>query len=247
MAKQDGILKIKGLLGDLIFYEGPQGPLVRHKGRLNRSRIKNDPAYVRTRELNQEFAQASRAGKLLRQSQKALLKNTADSHMHGRMLKVLLQVVKSDLQSARGERQIIRGSLQQLEGFELNRNAHLSHCLKTDYTVSIDRGVGQVKIGLPAFVPGLETAAAPGASHLRLLGACSEIDFAAGKYRSSHKKTPWLALNQEQGARQIEMLLKTNWPAFIFLGLEYSQRVNQLYYPLSGAGERALALVKVVQ
>jgi len=72
MARQKGIIKLKGTVGDLTFYKSIDGYLVREKGGVEASRIASDPAFVRTRENNAEFGNATQAGKLLRDTVRSL-------------------------------------------------------------------------------------------------------------------------------------------------------------------------------
>ena len=55
MAKQIGIIKLKGTIGDISFYKSQDGHLARGKGGVEASRIANDPAFQRTRENGSEF------------------------------------------------------------------------------------------------------------------------------------------------------------------------------------------------
>lgn len=48
MARQKGIIKLKGKIGDLSFYKTQDGHLAREKGGVDASRIANDPAFIRT-------------------------------------------------------------------------------------------------------------------------------------------------------------------------------------------------------
>ena len=66
MAKQEGLIKLKGTVGDLSFYKTKDGHLARMKGGVDAERIKNDPAFERTRENGAEFGRSGKAGKLLR-------------------------------------------------------------------------------------------------------------------------------------------------------------------------------------
>ena len=49
MARQKGIIKLKGKIGDISFYKTQDGHLAREKGGVDASRIANDPAFIRTR------------------------------------------------------------------------------------------------------------------------------------------------------------------------------------------------------
>jgi hypothetical protein len=60
MARQKGIIKLKGTIGDITFNKTQDGHLAREKGGVDASRIKNDPAFQRTRENGSEFGRAFR-------------------------------------------------------------------------------------------------------------------------------------------------------------------------------------------
>ena len=66
MAKQTGIIKLKGTIGGISFYKTSDGDLAREKGGVDKSRIANDPAFQRTRENGAEFGAAGKGGKLVR-------------------------------------------------------------------------------------------------------------------------------------------------------------------------------------
>ena len=55
MARQSSIIKLKGTIGGVTFYKSKDGYLAREKGGVDASRIKNDPAFQRTRENGSEF------------------------------------------------------------------------------------------------------------------------------------------------------------------------------------------------
>ena len=60
MAKQTGIIKLKGIIGDISFYKSADGHLARSKGGVDKNRIANDPAFQRTRENGSEFGRAGK-------------------------------------------------------------------------------------------------------------------------------------------------------------------------------------------
>src|SRR5690606_21973443 len=96
MAKQNGIIKVRGTLGDITFYKSQDGHLVREKGGLDAKRIKNDPAFARTRENGMEFGTAGKGGQLIRKALRLLLLNAKDRRVGSRLLKTLLTIVKTD-------------------------------------------------------------------------------------------------------------------------------------------------------
>ena len=112
MARQKGIIKLKGTIGDITFYKTQDGHLAREKGGIDASRIASDPAFQRTRENGSEFGRAGKAGKILRTALRALLLNSADGRMVSRLTQRMMQVIQADLISVRGLRNVIDGEAE---------------------------------------------------------------------------------------------------------------------------------------
>ena len=104
MAKQTGIIKLKGTIGGISFYKTSDGHLAREKGGVDGNRIANDPAFQRTRENGSEFGRAGKGGKLLRNAIRILLQNAKDKRVTSRLTKDLLAIIKTDTVNERGLR-----------------------------------------------------------------------------------------------------------------------------------------------
>ena len=74
MGQQDGVIKLKGRVGELATFKGRFGYQARTKTGMNGSRIKNDPRFQRTRENAAEFARGGVASRVLRTAFRTLLK-----------------------------------------------------------------------------------------------------------------------------------------------------------------------------
>ena len=139
MARQKGIIKLKGTIGDISFYKTQDGYLAREKGGVDAARIANDPTFQRTRENGAEFGTAGKAGKMLRIAIRSLLKNIADNRLVGRLTQEMVKVVKADTTNPRGQRNVIDGEAELLQGFEFNRNGKLGSTLFAPFVSNIDR------------------------------------------------------------------------------------------------------------
>ena len=133
MARQKGIIKLKGTIGDITFYKTQDGHLAREKGGIDASRIASDPAFQRTRENGSEFGRAGKAGKLLRTAVRILLLNSADGRMVSRLTKAMINVLQADMTSIRGLRNVIDGEVDLLLGFEFNIRGKLGTTLFAPY------------------------------------------------------------------------------------------------------------------
>lgn len=151
MAKQTGIIPLKGTIGNITFYKSGDGYLAREKGGVDAKRIATDPAFQRTRENGAEFGRAGRGSKLLRNAIRQLVQNASDRLMTSRLTRAMMEVIKADATNERGQRNVIDGEAVLLEGFDFNNNGKLSTTLYAPYTSSIDRVTGELSINIPSF------------------------------------------------------------------------------------------------
>ncbi len=177
MAKQTGIIKLKGTIGDISFYKTTDGHLARAKGGIDAQRIKTDPAFQRTRENGSEFGTAGKGGKLLRNAIRILLQNAKDKRVSSRLTTQVLKVVKSDTTHVRGERTIQDGTFGLLANFEFNINGKLASTLFTTYTHAFDRVAGEGTVDIPVFKPNVQIAAPSGTTHFKIVTGVAELDF----------------------------------------------------------------------
>ena len=138
MARQKSIIKLQGTIGGITFYKSIDGYLAKEKGGIEASRIATDPAFVRTRENGAEFGNAAMAGKLLRDTVRALGMNTSDSRVTSRLTKTMAKIKNLDTNSNRGERNVAAGLATAagkllLKGFNFNIKAPLGAVLHTSY------------------------------------------------------------------------------------------------------------------
>lgn len=248
MAQQKGIIKLDGTIGGITFYKSKDGYLAREKGGVSADKIANDPAFQRTRENGAEFGRAGKAGKILRTSLRALLQNASDSRMVSRLTKEMLKVVQADAVNPRGERTVIDGEAELLQGFEFNINGKLGTTLYAPFTAAIDRVSGALTVDIPAFVPIHMLAAPGGSTHYKIISAGVEIDFENETYVVDAQDTaiqPWDATATAAINLANAVPAASTHPLFLVLGVEFYQEVNGQMYPLKNGAFNALALVKV--
>jgi hypothetical protein len=248
MARQKGIIKLKGKIGDLSFYKTKDGYLAREKGGVDKARIQNDPAFQRTRENGAEFGRAGKAGRLLRTSVRPLLLKAADSRITSRMTKEMVKVVKSDTSNARGERTVTGGNIMLLKGIEFNVSGKLNATIYAPFTAAIDRATGEATVSIPAFVPQNTFAAPAGATHMRLISAASKVDFEAETFNLDTQQSGEIEIGpQTEAAVALTASIPSggNQPIFLLFGVEFLQEVNGDMYPLKNGAYNALALVEV--
>jgi hypothetical protein len=249
MARQKGIIKLVGKVGDISFYKSQDGYLAREKGGVEASRIANDPSFQRTRENGAEFGRAGAAAKLLRIAFRASLMKAADNRMSSRLTKEMVKVIQADATSVRGQRNVIDGESELLQGFEFNDKAKLGSTFFAPYETSLDRPRGALKVTLSSFIPAQMIASPPGATHCKLIYGAADVDFENGTYTANtynHDEVD-VNLNSELGGVTMETSVTpgTTNPIFLLFGIEFLQQVNGISYPLNNGSFNALALVRV--
>ena len=248
MARQKGIIKLDGTIGGVTFYKTQDGYLAKEKSGVEADRIKNDPAFERTRENGAEFGSSARSGKLLRDAIRTMMQNASDGRVTSRLTKLMTQIKNLDATSARGERNVATGMITVeakalLKGFNFNDKAILGSILFNPYDVNAGTGV----ITLDDLVPINDISATPGATHITLRGAWANVDFATGDTNVEETN----AVNLPIDATSTNVVLTpasavtgTGNDIFLLM-IEFYQEVNGNQYTLKNGAYNALSIVDV--
>ena len=248
MAKQTGIIKLKGTIGGISFYKTADGHLAREKGGVDKNRIQNDPAFQRTRENGSEFGRAGKGGKVLRNAIRVLLQNAKDKKVVSRLTKTLVAVTKTDVVNERGSRTLQDGNLSLLESFEFNLNGKLGATLFAAYTKAFDRVTGDATLDLAAFSPTIRIAAPAGTTHFKIVMGASELDFVNETSTFESDETailPYSAANTAAIALSATITANSTLPVVQVLGVEFYQEVNGQMYALKNGAYNALSVVTI--
>lgn len=250
MAKQKGILKLKGTMGDVTYYRTADGYMAREKGGIEKSRIMNDPAFKRTRENGQEFGTAGKGGQLIRKSQRILLRQVGDNRVTGRLVQQLMRIIQSDPINERGLRTVQDGDMSQLKGFEFNQKGKLTTVFFTGFTPTFDRPSGAYDVDIADFVPNEAIDAPRGTTHIQLSAGVSSLDFGARSFEEGHILSPIIPYdNQSQAAFTLNSTVPaaSTFPVIGVVGVSFFQEVNGQMYPLRNGVFNALSIVTVDQ
>ncbi|MBT1704883.1 hypothetical protein [Chryseosolibacter indicus] len=181
MSRQIGLIKVKGNLDGVSFYQSNGENFVRMAKGPDKNRIMNDPAFKRTRENNREFSGSAIAAKACREALMPALK-VADHRLTSRTLK-LIRSVHSKSKGVRGERPIeISLNKGLLENFEFNETIKFTSIFKhkPEIEAAPDRISG--KLSIPEFSLSEGFKPPKDATHLRFMYAMGTIsDFAFDK------------------------------------------------------------------
>ncbi len=248
MARQTGIIKLKGTLDDISFYKSSDGHLARTKGGVDANRIANDPAFQRTRENGSEFGRAGKAGKLIRNSIRVLLQNAKDRRVVSRLTKDLVAVTKTDTVNPRGERTVQDGDLSGLLNFEFNFNGKLASTLFAPFVAAFDRVSGNADVTLAAFSPTVRIAAPTGTTHFNIVMGAAEVDFANESFvfeTASSGILPYTAADTAPIALNAALTANSVLPIIEVVGIEFYQEVNGEMYPLKNGAYNPLSIALV--
>ncbi|MBP2617538.1 hypothetical protein [Chryseobacterium jejuense] len=109
MATYESLIKIKGSVGDLVFYTLNGKNVVRKKSGFNKKAFKKDPSYEKVRQNSSEFGHCSKTGKIIRNSLDIYLKETGDTLLYQRFAKLMTEIKDLDIISERGKRTVENG------------------------------------------------------------------------------------------------------------------------------------------
>lgn len=248
MAKYEGIFEIQGTLKGMTFYKTKDGLLIRTKGGVSKDRIKNDPAFQRTRENGAEFAHLAACGQLIRKGLGGMLKLAKDRHMSSRMMSVLSKVKNLDLTSPRGERKVGVGLVgpegkMLLKGFDFNDHARFDQVFRTLYSLDTATGTFSVNDFLVSEMLSLPE----GATHVSLSTAVGRVDLATGEYATAVSPKTNLAVGDPvQAISLTPSSLPTGDGSLLFYFLlEFFQEINGVQYPLKNHAYNVLNLIEV--
>ncbi len=248
MAKQKGIIKLEGTIGDITFSRTAAGYIAKGKPGVSAGRIATDQAFARARENMAEFGRAGKAAKLLRSAFRTVLQGNHDGYMHSRLVKQLVAVVKSDMTNDRGLRNVPDGNVRLLEGFDFNAAAQLGTSLAAPYVVNVNRAAGTLATSIASLVPKTEVTIPAGATHFRIISAGAAVDFAGETYVADQSYSaflPWNDVPTGPVDLTVEVAQNSEHPIFLLLGIAFFQQVGGKYYVLNTRALSALSIVKV--
>ncbi|SIT20212.1 hypothetical protein SAMN05421786_108216 [Chryseobacterium ureilyticum] len=109
MATYESIIKIKGAVGDLVFYNLNGKNVVRKKSGFNKTAFKKNPSYEKVRQNSSEFGHCSKVGKIIRASLSTYIKEAGDPLLYQKFAKLMTEIKDLDTISERGKRTVESG------------------------------------------------------------------------------------------------------------------------------------------
>ncbi|MEO8149352.1 MAG: hypothetical protein ABI723_17030 [Bacteroidia bacterium] len=248
MPKQRGNLRIEGTVYGMTFYRMNNKDYLRSKRNVTREQILNEPKFASARENGNEFALASKSGKLLRDVVKGMFKEAGRSSSAKKVMRVMMNFREADVFSERGKRNIgiaiadIKAKAM-LKGFEFNYKSQVSNILFKPYTVDIASG----KISINNLIPIRDITFPAGATYLTLRGAYANVNFAEGMSAIEYTDAVNLIID---GTSTKITLMPNGTPAgtgtkLYFLQIDFFQLVNGMQYELNNGSYNALVIAEV--
>ena len=256
MAKQKGVIKYVGTLGDIRHFKikGLEGYFAGMVGGPTGEQVNTAPEFERTRENMNEFGGSAKAGKSVRNGFAQLMTKMADSQLTGRLTGTMKKINLEDQSEARGYRAIeISTQRNYINGLDFDKSISLTSILSAPYSVTHPVARDTADLVLPAFDPMSLIIAPPGSTHYRLINALAIVsDFAFNSTTSTYEPTQptfnelsdvaysgYLDLSVATPATTISSSLATpgamptDVTVLQALGIEFYQKVGTNYYQFS--------------
>lgn len=223
MAKQKGLIRIKGSLGDLTFYQKEGGDFVRKSSGVSKDKVLHDPAFQRTRENMSEFGAAAKAAKSFRNGFIQQAMRYGDKKLHNRIMKQMHAICKSG-SGTRGKRSIqLLGNENQLLGFAFREGKGFNNVVLFDVAVTANANRNEVTCTIPDIVPQTNIQAPSNATHFK-------IELAIVSW--SHKGYSTASKQYEDLAPSLAGIAADKTTSFIPLGAAAIGAVTTLNVPL---------------
>lgn len=248
MAKQESIITLNGTIDNISFFKTKDGYNARKKRGVSKAEMELNPNFDRTRENMAEFSRAAKAAKLLRSRLLESIVGSRDRKMCPRLQKAMMAVLKADTTSTRGQRNVIDGETELLQGFEFNMVGPLSTTMEALYEATVDRVTGTCKVSIPPYDPAKMIKHAAGASYYRLGITTASINFETEECEVKSTVSDYLPVKgaiTPQMDLAVTLLPGVTHPIFMALTIEFVQETNGQKYALKSGEFNACALVKV--
>lgn len=167
MAKNIGLIKISGKVGDLQFFKKNGSSYVGLSSSISKDRILKDPAFKRTRENMAEFGGAATVSKAIREYL-IPLNTLIEKQLHARLTSMIRQLINVG-SGERGKRAVeFSQNVSEVNGFELNKSTRISEVLFTSNTLTANVDRNQLVLNIAEFLPADYLVIPEGATHFRI-------------------------------------------------------------------------------
>jgi hypothetical protein len=231
------VVKIKGQIDQLNFFESQDGYMVRKAAKYSKDKYLTSDTYRITRGNASEFGTAGNASRVFREAWNREINKASDNRLTSRITKTMFRALRTDPISKFGFRRVEKGTFKDLEGLEFNAGLAFRACVVPKFPVSIARATGLVNVNLPVLTPLLDIKAPSGATHYSFFAAAGAIDFLEGTSvvdSASTAALPWSDVATVASSLSLTLPANSILPIFVILGIEFKFIVNGDEIPFTG-------------
>ncbi len=249
MARQKGIIRLSGSIGDVTFIHGKYGDLAKKKSGITRERIMTDPCFQGMRDNMAETGIIAKCSGLMLDTVAQLAARARDSEVHCRLMKVFREMKDLDLESGNGKRNPGAALLQNpaaahlLRGFEFNDRTHLSWLLVCQPVVDKETGI----VTLPELDVREYLKFPSGATHAFVTAGWARLDLTNMTGTFSASEPAILAWNcPKQDVVLVPPVIPFGEGVTVYLlRVGFAQVVNGVYSPFEGGKANVLTVVEI--
>ena len=250
MGQQNHSFPFTGRVDTLTFFQTKDGKhMVKKKKRAGGAVFATDEGYQIVKRNRDEFARATKAGRLIREALRKPLSGFRDKTGTGRMSKTTLAVVKSDSINPRGERNMMDGDFSILEGYEFNPRSQLKQIIVPNIQTNIDRVTGKLTATIPSLTAKQGDLRWPkGSSHFKILAVGLELDFEFDKVVYDQQYSGLLPIDENPtNPLVLECSITPNSLSvlMVVVGVEFYSDVNGYTLPVENGAFSALKIVGI--
>ena len=253
MAKNIGIIKISGKVGNLRFFQKDGKAFVGLNGEISKDRILKDPAFKRVRENMSEFGGSAEVSKSIR-TYLIPVKGLIEKQLHNRFVSLIRRLINLG-SGVRGARKVeFSLNKEAVEGFELNKSTKLSEVMFTSNSLVTNSDRNQLTLTVDEFMPSDYLLIPEGATHFKvhLAGlAISDFETVGPKvvYRPVNSAEHGLFAKTGTSELPVNTLVNGGFTLIVdlpgapvlstevslagLLGIEFLQEVNGAFYQLA--------------
>ncbi|MBY0486246.1 MAG: hypothetical protein K2P85_03510 [Flavobacteriaceae bacterium] len=245
MAKQEGLIRLRGTIDGVNFYFRKGKPIARMAGGgFNGASIKNSATMVRVRENNTEFGHCSKVKKVFSDVLLFHFANRKDVTLHSRLMRLFIAIKDCDLISERGKRTVNLG-LQTAAGQHLLTSFEFTAMPFPD--LPMDVASTTLELSLPSF--SLSEFKFPlGATHLELFLGVLHLNLDTKTATLNKSASVLLAKGVAVDSFTLtpNVLPNTGGYHLPVLFYSYVQEVNGEVYPLNDSKSFGLRVLDVL-
>ncbi|WPQ63399.1 hypothetical protein SIO70_00795 [Chitinophaga sancti] len=149
-----------------------------YRKRLLSRRKRKTMSLRKNRKINPELIHAARVAKLIRTIGCAgpIIMQRDRSRFRQIAKFILQQVIKSDKQNPPGKRNVLKGNMRLLEGYDLETDVPLLEIIRAPFTSTVDANNGDMHIYFPSFIPSKQLIYPDNATHCKIIAVGASMD-----------------------------------------------------------------------